>query len=146
MDSDYSDIKEYSSSSTGSLINLYRKLLTNLVFSSIKHDKSFEHLIDAFDGYHDFNKSGSTRFGDLPSKGNIIQNIGTRLVSFWNTIGRLSGYKRLRVVESLQYVTRQDERVSTICAPWHGRVLTLKEAAGLIPQHRNCRCTLVPFR
>ena len=143
---EYDDIIHYSYSSQSTVSNLYGNLARNIIFSSLKHGKNFDQFLEAYDGYHDFSKADVPKFGELPSKSNILHNLGTRLVSLWNTIGRLTGYSRTKVVTALQYRTRQDERVSSICAPWHGRILTFKEAIGLVPQHRNCRCTLVPFR
>lgn len=45
-----------------------------------------------------------------------------------------------------EYVTARDERVCPICRPFEGRVFSIEEAMGLLPQHPQCRCSfrLVP--
>lgn len=40
----------------------------------------------------------------------------------------------------LVYTTAGDNRVCPICEPFEGRVYTIQEARGVIPQHPNCRC------
>lgn len=52
---------------------------------------------------------------------------------------RSSGY------EEVQFISTEDNSVCDLCASLHNRVFTLKEAAGVIPAHPNCRCSFAAY-
>jgi hypothetical protein len=57
---------------------------------------------------------------------------------------RNSGYPKCRDLTSKQ--KKKTSCVCDLCAPLNGVVLTLQEAAGLIPRHPNCMCSWSPAR
>ena len=81
----------------------------------------------------------------MPNRKVLVDNYSTREVSRGVNNGRMAGYARTKRIISYIYKTRADERVSTKCSPWHNQEVPANQATGLIPQHRNCRCTLVPY-
>lgn len=61
--------------------------------------------------------------------------------------GQLDGFKELGIQEldvMAEWSTAGDDRVCPICAALEGKVYTVEEARGMIPQHPNCRCTWIP--
>lgn len=62
--------------------------------------------------------------------------------------GQLDAFQKLGVEElgvMAEFATAGDSRVCPICAPLEGKVYTLAEAQGVIPQHGNCRCSWIPY-
>lgn len=60
---------------------------------------------------------------------------------------QLNSYKEAGIegVKTMaEYLTARDDKVCPKCAPWEGRVITIEQAAGVIPQHPNCRCAWAP--
>lgn len=61
--------------------------------------------------------------------------------------GQLDAFRKLGVEKldiKAEYSTAGDDRVCPICEELEGRVYTLDEASGVIPQHPNCRCAWIP--
>lgn len=61
--------------------------------------------------------------------------------------GQLDAFKKLNVKKlglKAEWSTAGDDRVCPQCAPLEGKVYTLKQAAGLIPAHPQCRCSWLP--
>lgn len=62
--------------------------------------------------------------------------------------GQLDGFERLGVKDlgvKAEWLTAGDLRVCPICGDKEGKLFTIEEARGLIPQHPNCRCSWVPY-
>lgn len=55
------------------------------------------------------------------------------------SLGQL-GVTHVGVVPEVEFTTAGDEKVCRQCSRKEGKVYTLKEAAGVVPQHPNCRC------
>ena len=124
----------------------YSNLIVSKLIKSFKGNKSFSEFFDDLSGYKDFKKSADESYvPPMPNKQNIIENFKTREISRHVNEGRFSGYNNTGRIINYIYKTRADERVSTICAPWHNQVLLPDKIRGVLPQHRNCRCTIVPF-
>lgn len=61
--------------------------------------------------------------------------------------GQLNSLEMLgveRVGVSVEWSTAGDHRVCELCRPLNGVVLKIKEAYGLLPRHKNCRCAFIP--
>lgn len=61
--------------------------------------------------------------------------------------GQLDAFSDLGVEQVgalVEWSTAGDDRVCPICAALEGKVYTIDDARGLIPQHPNCRCTWIP--
>lgn len=59
--------------------------------------------------------------------------------------GKVESWKQSGVVKKVIYITAEDEKTCPICAPLNGQEYSLKEAKDIIPQHANCRCSLIPI-
>ena len=58
--------------------------------------------------------------------------------------GALNGYKASGVVERVEFYAALDERTCDECMDYHGKVVSIGEAGGVIPVHPDCRCTWLP--
>jgi len=61
--------------------------------------------------------------------------------------GQLDAFTELGVQElglQAEWSTAGDDRVCPVCAELEGKVFTVEEARGKIPQHPNCRCSWLP--
>jgi SPP1 gp7 family putative phage head morphogenesis protein len=61
---------------------------------------------------------------------------------------QLDSYEMMDIGEvqlKAEYTTVGDTLVCPICAPDEGRIMSISEARGLIPQHPNCRCSWNPY-
>lgn len=59
--------------------------------------------------------------------------------------GRIMAYRDSGVVEYVEYETAADERTCAVCEPLDGSVHKLADSDSLLPQHPNCRCTIIPI-
>lgn len=48
-------------------------------------------------------------------------------------------------IEKVRFMAYLGARTCDICIEMNGRIFTVDEASGVIPQHVNCRCTFVPI-
>lgn len=60
------------------------------------------------------------------------------------TIQEYQNWQVADVKVKAEWSTAGDGRVCEVCASLEGRVFTLKEIAGMIPRHPNCRCIALP--
>ena len=72
----------------------------------------------------------------------------TEIVRTYNE-GLLETYSEFGVTEvfadiEFQFQTQGDAKVCPICRGLEGTVYTIEEARGVIPIHRNCRCSWIP--
>lgn len=139
------EISKNSNLGVSRIYESYKNLILSKLKVGFNKDYSFGQFFDDLSGYSDFSKSDISYTSPMPSKENFIDNYATREVTRNVNEGRLSGYNRTRRVLKYIYKTRADERVSSICAPWHNRILNPDEVKNKLPQHRNCRCTIVPY-
>lgn len=61
--------------------------------------------------------------------------------------GQLDAFSDLGISEvgaMVEWSTAGDDQVCPICADLEGKVFTIDEARGMIPQHPNCRCAWIP--
>jgi len=65
----------------------------------------------------------------------------TEVMYSYNTAARAQ-YERYGLTE-VQWLTSNDGRVCSLCAPLHGKIFKMGEAPP-IPRHPNCRCVLLP--
>jgi len=123
----------------------YKTLVLEKLKPSFEKDLEFSKFVEDVGSYKGFEKAFNPFKAFRP---NTLQSVAELVVSgvskFINR-GRLNIYKATNKVSLFIYKTRNDERVSTICRPWHNRVLKPDAISGIIPQHKNCRCTIVPY-
>jgi SPP1 gp7 family putative phage head morphogenesis protein len=53
--------------------------------------------------------------------------------------------KDMQIVVKAEFATAKDDAVCDLCADLDGKIFSLDEAEGLIPQHPNCRCACIPY-
>ena len=143
---DIEQIARLSLRHTNRVTSSYKNLVLSKMNVAFNKGYSFGEFFADLSGYKDFEKRADSSYTTpMPSKKNMVENYSTREVSRNVNDGRMSGYGRTKRVLKYIYKTRADERVSSKCAPWHNRVLDPVQAKSKIPQHRNCRCTIVPY-
>ncbi len=142
---DLLEVSEYVDYKTKSIKKSYKNLITIKLMSAVKSKDSFDDFYSDLEQYRGFKKRSEESYvPPMPNRVVLVDNFSTREISRGVNNGRLSGYNRTRRIMIYLYKTRLDERVSTICSPRHNEQIPPNQAKGVIPQHRNCRCTLVP--
>ena len=140
------EISRLANQHQGKISKSYQNLVLSKLRVAFNNDYSSGQFLDDLKGYKDFKKAADSSYTpSMPNKKNIVDNYSTREVSRHVNDGRMAGYGKTQRVLKYIYKTRADERVSSKCAPWHNRVLDPAQAKAKIPQHRNCRCTIVPY-
>ena len=140
-------IKAHSANLKIEVLNSYYNLIEYSFFKNILEGNGFSEFKKDVFSYQYFNKAQgekTTYIPSFPNKKVTSRNISITETSKWSLRGRAFTYLASGMVTSYIYQTKADERVSTICAPFHNKKITAEEAIGLIPQHQNCRCTLIP--
>ena len=125
----------------------YKNFVLEKLKTSFEKDKPFFDFVRSVIEYKNFTKNvPSTPYTPYnPDAKLVVENLVTSTVSRFTSDARIGVYENSRRVSKYIYKTRDDERVSSICRPWHNRVLDKGNITGIIPQHRNCRCSIVPF-
>ena len=127
------------------IVNSYFNLVEYNFFKNILEGKGFSDFKKDVFSHQYFNKSEKeTYVTSFPNKKTTSRNISITETSRWSLRGRAITYASTGFADSYIYQTKADERDSTICAPFHNKKMTIEEVIGLIPQHNNCRCTLIP--
>jgi len=128
----------------GAITNSYKNLVLSKLRVAFNRESSFRDFYSDLLSYKDFQKADPTYTTPMPSKKNMVDNYATREITRNVFNGRMSAYGNTKRIATYIYKTRADERVSSICAPFHNQVFQPDQVQGLIPKHRNCRCTVVP--
>ena len=156
-------IKMISGTAVEDHINSYSNLVEYVMFSVMKKNKNFkEFYFEVYNhptfGKKKFNKaetnereiqggvfsSGSFFVSDVPSKKQFLGNAKAFVIKSFNK-ARVEVFDKLGIGKRVLYKTQQDERVSSICKPFHDQEMSLEKAENSIPRHINCRCTFVPL-
>jgi hypothetical protein len=153
---DLLDIESSASSLITAIEKSYESLIVNQLKASLRNGDDFNNFVFKLKEYPDFKKSFQTDYSKSleggqytgngrpsipkqPSKTDFILEAKSFLHKMWNT-ARQKIFSRSGDVIQVEYITQKDEKVSTICREWEGRVLPIDQSHGIIPQHVNCRC------
>ena len=141
----------------------YSNLINYVMLSVMKENKNFkEFYMEVYNhptfGKKKFNKadpknkeiqggvfsSGSIFVSDVPSKKQFLGNAKAFVIKSFNK-ARIEIFDKLGIGSRVIYKTQADERVSSICKPFHDQHMSVEKAQASIPRHINCRCTFVPL-
>ena len=158
-------IKNISEISVGEHLSSYSNLVEYVMFSVMKKNKNFQEFYSEVYNHPTFGKrkgkfnkaesredqiqggvfsSGSFYVSDVPSKRQFLGNAKAFVIKSFNK-ARVEVFNKLGIGQRVIYKTQQDEKVSSICKPFHDQEMSLEKAENSIPRHINCRCTFIPL-
>ena len=129
---------------------IYYDTVKELILDSIILNSNFPMFMNEINGAFNQNKKArkaqtrSIYLPDFPIIKQIVNNVKIAHTTSSFVKGMVNTYKSTGHVKKMQYLTQEDEKVSSRCRKWHGTTLPIDKIDGIIPQHLNCRCRWIP--